>query len=431
MIRPMGAEPSTTKRETATLWDDYREVRALTEALCSPLAIEDYGIQSMPDASPAKWHLAHTTWFFETFVLTDANPSYRPLHPQYCYLFNSYYNAIGPFWPRSQRGLLARPTVTEIYRYREHVDTALRELLVLENHSLTPEIQERIVLGLNHEQQHQELLLTDLKHAFAANPLNPVYREIATAAATSTEQCHWLRYDGGLGWIGHDNPGFAYDNERPRHQVYLAPFELASRLITCGEYQEFIRDGGYLRPELWLSDGWAVRCREDWQAPLYWELRENGWMSMTLGGLKPIPDMEPVCHISYYEADAFARWASARLPTEAEWETAANRCSIKGTFLDPERLHPQPLHASLGHERLAQMFGEVWQWTSSPYIAYPGYRTSDGALGEYNGKFMCNQMVLRGGSCATPPSHIRRTYRNFFPPAARWQFTGIRLAKDL
>jgi ergothioneine biosynthesis protein EgtB len=408
----------------------FEEVRSLTERLCAPLAVEDYSVQSMPDASPVKWHLAHTTWFFETFVLSDGDPEYRPFHPQFRYLFNSYYNAIGDFWPRQKRGLLSRPTVAEVFRYRAEIDASLLRLLREKGPMLAPEVGERIVLGCNHEQQHQELLLTDLKHAFACNPLRPAYRERPAVPAMTPAPAHWFPYLGGMRWIGHEGDGFAYDNEGPRHRVFVAPFQLASRLVTSGEYRTFIEDGGYERPEYWLSDGWAARRAEDWQAPLYWERRDDSWFSLTLSGLHPVQDADPVCHVSYYEADAFARWAGARLPTEAEWETAAQESPLEGTFLDLETLHPRPLCRPDSAEGPAQMFGELWQWTGSPYVAYPGYRPPEGALGEYNGKFMCNQMVLRGGSCVTPRSHFRRSYRNFFAPQARWQFTGIRLAKD-
>lgn len=420
----------TASQGVRTLASCYEEIRALTEQLCAPLTIEDYGVQSMPEASPAKWHLAHTSWFFETFMLADSDSAYRLFDPQFGYLFNSYYNAVGPFWPREQRGLLARPTVAEVYQYREHVDRAMHRLLYDGEQSLAPGVGERIQLGLNHEQQHQELLLTDLKHAFAINPLRPSYRESSPRPTGAPPPLHWIDSPGGLRWIGHDGPTFAYDNEMPRHRVFLAPFQLASRLVTCGEYRAFIEDGGYRRPELWLSDGWTIRCVQDWLAPLYWERQDGTWFSMTLEGWQPVQDADPVCHVSYFEADAYARWAGARLPTEMEWEAAAGDCPLRGAFLDVEKLHPQPLLETFPGEHLAQMFGEVWQWTGSPYLAYPGYRPLDGALGEYNGKFMCNQMVLRGGSCATPRSHFRRTYRNFFAPQTRWQFTGIRLAKD-
>lgn len=421
---------AVTRPVDGVLASSYEETRSLTEQLCAPLAIEDYGVQSMPDASPAKWHLAHTTWFFETFVLADSDPSYRLFHPQFGYLFNSYYNSVGPFWPRSQRGLLARPTVAEVYQYRRHVDRAMFRLLNPEGPSLSPTIRERIVLGLNHEQQHQELLLTDLKHAFASNPLRPSYRAAPARPTGTATALHWLRYPGGLCWIGHDGPDFAYDNETPRHRVFLAPFQLASRLVSCGEYRAFMADDGYRRPELWLSEGWATCRTHDWRAPLYWERQDDAWYCMTLGRWQPVRDADPVCHVSYFEADAYARWAGARLPTESEWELAAGKCPLIGTFLNMEKLHPQPAADDPVNSGLAQMFGELWQWTGSAYLAYPGYRPLPGALGEYNGKFMCNQMVLRGGSCATPRTHFRRSYRNFFAPHTRWQFTGIRLAND-
>jgi ergothioneine biosynthesis protein EgtB len=404
----------------------YDAVRGLTEQLCGPLEAEDYVVQSMPDASPVKWHLAHTTWFFETFVLADACPGYRPFHPRFAYLFNSYYNALGDRLARPQRGLLTRPTVAEVFRYRAHVDAQMRRLLAADPDGVLASL---IVLGLNHEQQHQELLLTDVKHAFASNPLRPIYCERPPEPDVPVTPLSWFAYPGGRRRLGHDGISFAYDNEMPRHQVLLTPFALASRLVNCGEYRAFIEAGGYDRPELWLSDGWAARQAHGWNAPLYWERHEGRWRHLTLTGLHPVRDAEPVCHVSYYEADAYARWAEARLPTEAEWESVAEHCPLEGPCLDAGRLHPAQAPQE-PTDRPAQMFGDVWQWTASPYVAYPGYRPPPGALGEYNGKFMCNQMVLRGGSCATPRSHLRRTYRNFFPPDARWQFTGIRLARN-
>jgi ergothioneine biosynthesis protein EgtB len=404
----------------------YRDVRRRTEALCAPLRPEDFVVQSMPDASPAKWHLAHTSWFFETFLLASAD--YRPFRPEYAYLFNSYYNAIGERIPRPRRGLLTRPPIDEIFAYRRSVDDAMCGLLEGAGEARLRELEATLRLGLNHEQQHQELLLTDIKHAFAANPLRPAYREGGRSDPPSdAAPLRWESFAGGIAWIGHDGEGFAFDNEEPRHRQYLEPFRLAARLVTNGEFLEFLEDGGYRRPELWLSDGWNTRVVQGWETPLYWERRGGAWWTFTLDGLRPIAMSEPVCHASFYEADAFARWAGARLPSEAEWELAAAGLSVAGTLLESDALHPRPAPSA---PALVQMFGDVWEWTRSPYSPYPGYAPDDGALGEYNGKFMCNQFVLRGGSCATPGLHIRSTYRNFFPPDARWQFTGVRLAKD-
>ncbi len=422
---PNGNDPNSP----AGLAASYRAVRRQTEALCAPLAVEDYVVQSMPDASPAKWHLAHTSWFFETFLLTPGLPGYRVFSPAYAYLFNSYYNALGERIPRPRRGLLSRPPVEEIYRYRAHVDEHVLDLLEGADARRWPGLAPVLTLGLNHEQQHQELILTDLKHLFWCNPLRPVYREQEERNAGGAGPARWISFPGGLGEIGHRGEEFAYDNERPRHPVFLAPFRLASRPVTCGEYRAFMDDGGYRRPELWLSHGWAACCREQWQAPLYWEQEAGRWRTFTLAGMRDVCDAEPVCHVSHYEADAFARWSGARLPTEAEWEAAAGEPRA-GNFLEGGELHPAPPAAAPGSPAPHQMFGDVWEWTASPYVAYPGYRPAAGALGEYNGKFMVNQMVLRGGSCCTPRSHIRRTYRNFFPPEARWQFSGLRLARD-
>jgi ergothioneine biosynthesis protein EgtB len=413
----------------------YEAVRRTTETLCEPLAVDDYGLQSMPDASPVKWHLAHTTWFFETFVLVPHLPGYSPFHPLFGFLFNSYYQAVGPRWPRPQRALLSRPTVAEVYSYRAHVDEHLARLLQKE---IRPELAATVRLGINHEQQHQELIVTDLKHAWAVNPLHPVYRE-ALPERGDPPPLKWLTFPEGLASIGHDGDGFAFDNESPRHRVFLSGCRLSSRLVTNGEYREFLDDGGYDRPELWLSDGWAARQAHGWTAPLYWEDQGGEWFVVTLAGLRLLAPGEPVCHVSYYEADAFARWAGARLSTEAEWETAAAaaprpaglQCSPGGHFLEGGHFHPAAAPAADDHGPLHKLYGDVWQWTASPYVGYPGYQPPAGALGEYNGKFMCNQLVLRGASCATPRSHARRTYRNFFPPEARWQFSGIRLAKDL
>lgn len=398
----------------------YRVVRDATALLCAPLAPEDMTVQPMPDASPAKWHLAHTTWFFETFVLKSSVVGYQAFHPAFEYLFNSYYNAVGPQWYRPHRGLLTRPTVAEVLAYRAHVDAAMARLLAGADYP-APVVE----LGLHHEQQHQELILTDVKYLLAQNPLRPVYREpLAGRFADVVPPLDWVEGAPGLHAIGYDGPGFAFDNEFPRHDELTRPFRIADRLVTNGEYLAFIADAGYRRPELWLSDGWAVVRERGWQAPLYWFEQGDGWWVYTLTGFRPLQGAEPVCHVSFYEADAYARWCGARLPTEAEWEITAATQPIAGNFVESGRCHPI---ASPGDP---QWYGDVWEWTASPYLAYPGYRLAAGALGEYNAKFMCNQFVLRGGSCATPESHIRPTYRNFFPPDARWQFSGIRLATD-
>jgi ergothioneine biosynthesis protein EgtB len=400
----------------------YAAVRHATQALVEGLSAEDCQLQSMDDASPVKWHLAHTAWFFETFVLEPFVPRYEPVDPAYRMLFNSYYVGVGARHPRPQRGLLSRPSLQQVLAYRHAVDERVGTLLSRE---APPAVTERVELGLHHEQQHQELILTDLKHHFSANPLAPAYRQGAPRSAEAPA-LRFHAFEGGRASIGHAGDGFSFDNESPRHDVLLAPYELASRLVTAGEYLAFIDDRGYERPELWLSDGWDARERGQWHAPLYWEQRNGGWRLFTLHGNVPLDPHRPVCHVSYYEADAYARWAGARLPTEAEWEHAAQRHpNSLGTFLDDQRLHP----AAAGPETPAQLFGDCWEWTASAYLPYPGYAPAPGAVGEYNGKFMINQMVLRGGSCATPRSHIRASYRNFFPPGARWQFSGIRLAR--
>jgi ergothioneine biosynthesis protein EgtB len=406
----------------------YQAVRRQTEDLCAPLEPEDMLLQSMPDASPVKWHLAHTTWFFETFLLIPYLPGYRVFHPQFAVLFNSYYQAVGPRWPRAQRGLLSRPTLAEVRAYRAQVDEGITQLLET-GQDLAQLLAERVLLGINHEQQHQELILTDLKHAWSNNPLRPVYRDTVPEQG-SAPALTWQEFPEGLAWIGHEGTGFAFDNELPRHRTFLEGFQLASRLVTCGEYLAFINEGGYRRPELWLSDGWSVCQTQGWTAPLYWMEEAGSWSQMTLGGLEPVRADVPVCHVSFYEADAFARWAGARLPTEAEWEVAAEP-SLGGHFLEGGRFHPAAVPAEDDQGPLVQTTGDVWQWTSSAYLGYPGYQPAEGALGEYNGKFMCNQFVLRGASCVTPRSHARRSYRNFFSPDARWQFSGVRLAKDL
>ncbi|TVQ89499.1 MAG: ergothioneine biosynthesis protein EgtB [Chromatiaceae bacterium] len=430
------SSPTTAAADAARagLTGDYHRVRALSEALCEPLAIEDYGLQTIVEASPPKWHLAHVSWFFETFLLRPFLADYRPFHARFEYLFNSYYEQTGTgIWPRAQRGLLSRPTVAEVYDYRRHVDAAMARLIADCPPADWPTVQARLLIGLNHEQQHQELLITDIKHHLAFNPLRPAYRadlpatppELAPAPLTLTE------FDGGIVEIGAGGAGFAYDNEGPRHQALLVPYRLANRLVTNAEYQAFIADGGYCDPALWLADGWARVQAEGWEAPLYWERLDNergepAWQLMTLGGLRPLAPAEPVCHLSYFEADAYARWVGRRLPTEAEWEHAASGCPLTGNFVESGRLHPAPADAV----PLAQMFGDCWEWTASAYLPYPGYRPAAGALGEYNGKFMSGQMVLRGGSCATSREHTRVSYRNFFYPHERWQFKGIRLAED-
>ena len=379
----------------------FADIRTFTEELAEPLSAEDQTVQSMPDASPTKWHLAHTTWFFETFVLAVHAPGYRAFDPAYEYLFNSYYEAVGPRHPRPQRGMITRPGVAEIMAYRRHVSDAMAELLASGNNAAAAVVE----LGLHHEQQHQELLLMDAKHMLSLNPLKPAYRA-AIAPAYMPMPLAWRDFEGGLCEIGHDAEGFAFDNEGPRHRVWLEPFALPSRPVTCAEYLAFIEDDGYRRPEFWLSAGWDCVNQRGWTAPLYWEKHSAGWQVFTLSGLKPLDPRLPVCHVSGFEAAAFAKWAGKRLPREAEWEIAA----LAGAIDD---------------------IGIVWEWTASPYVAYPGYREPEGAIGEYNGKFMANQMVLRGGCSATPEGHMRPTYRNFFPPDARWMFGGIRLAEDL
>ena len=403
----------------------YEVTRRATEELCSPLEPEDYVIQSMPDASPVKWHLAHTSWFFETFVLRPHLAAYREFHPQYALLFNSYYVAAGPRWPRPERGMLSRPTVADVMRYRRHIDQHMQRVL----RDLPAVAAPTVLLGIHHEQQHQELILTDLKHHWSLNPLQPVYSQENVPPAGDAPPLNWLEFPEQLAWIGHDGHGFAFDNEAPRHREFVHAFRLASRLVTNQEYLRFMADGGYERPELWLSDGWAVRQARGWTAPLYWR-QQGHWTVYTLAGRRRLEPAEPVCHVSYYEADAYARWAGARLPTEAEWEVAAASAPLAGHFVESRRFHPSSAPAADDAGPLHQLYGDLWQWTASPYVGYPGYRPVTGALGEYNGKFMCNQMVLRGASCATPRSHARPTYRNFFAPDARWQFAGIRLAED-
>jgi ergothioneine biosynthesis protein EgtB len=410
---PAAVDPPLGKR--------FVEIRETSMRITASLSPEDQMLQSMPDASPTKWHLAHTTWFFETFILLPHVPGYQAFDPHFQYLFNSYYKQLGSHPNRGSRGLMSRPSLERVHAYRSHVDAAILSLL----DNAGDDARTLIEVGLNHEQQHQELLLSDIKHALWSSPLRP--EPISGGSSRiSGSPLTWTEIEGGIHLIGHEGPGFAFDNESPRHQVLLRAFRIASRPVTNGEYLEFMQDGGYRRPDLWLSDGWDRVCAEAWSGPLYWERKEgdhNSWSQFTVEGLQDIDPAEPVCHISYYEAEAYARWRGCRLPTEEEWEVAAVRTSAMGSFLEDAAARPQLAGNA------PQMLGDVWEWTSSPYVAYPGFEPAEGLLGEYNGKFMVNQLVLRGGSCATPASHIRPTYRNFFPPHARWQFSGLRLAK--
>ncbi|HXQ58730.1 MAG TPA: ergothioneine biosynthesis protein EgtB [Acidimicrobiales bacterium] len=419
------ADLMTTAERTDLLATRYLDVRQTTEVLATPLTPEDQTVQSMPDVSPTKWHRAHTSWFFETFLLEPRVAGYRPFHPAFGYLFNSYYEGVGARYPRPRRGVVSRPGVVEVAKYRTHVDEAMAGLLG--GGAVTTADADLVELGLHHEQQHQELLLMDIKHVLSCNPLQPAYATVTVAEPSAQAPVRWIEHDGGLFDVGHDGTGFAFDNESPRHAVHLEPFALAGRAVTCGEWMAFIADGGYERPDLWLSDGWATSQAEGWDAPLYWFRVVDDWWLFTLGGPQLVDPAEPVCHVSYYEADAFARWSGARLPTEAEWETVAAQRpgdAAAAKFLDTAVLHPRPAGAT------ESLFGDVWQWTSSAYSPYPGFQPAAGAVGEYNGKFMVNQYVLRGGCCVTSADHIRATYRNFFPPAARWAFSGLRLARD-
>ena len=418
-------ESGALKPARDALLDHYERVRRQSVAFCEPLAAEDMVVQSMPDVSPTKWHLAHVSWFFERFVLTPHLSGYQPLDERYDFLFNSYYYTAGQMHSRTRRGLLSRPTVDAVLDYRRHVDAAMHRLIP----AADADLRFLIVLGLNHEQQHQELMHTDLKHVLAQNPLKPVYRtDAATPSGETAGSLAWQGFPGGVEEIGASGDAFCFDNELPRHRVWLDDFELATRPVTNREFRSFVEDGGYQRPELWLSDGWATILAEGWDRPFYWE--EDLESHYTLGGPRPVDGEAPACHLSYFEADAYARWAGARLPSEAEWELASRSAAdaTSGHFVDSGMLQPRAGNAGDG---LRQMFGDVWEWTASPYAPYPGFTPLAGSLGEYNGKFMCSQLVLRGGSCATPADHIRATYRNFFYPSNRWQFTGLRLARSL
>ena len=409
------------------LIERYRTVRARSEMLCAPLEVEDYCIQAMENASPPKWHLAHVSWFFEKFILVPYAKHYRMLRDEYAHLFNSYYETAGTFFPRPQRGMLSRPTVQEVYDYRHHVDGAMLELLSNAPELHAADIRQRLQLGLEHEIQHQELLLMDTRYNFSINPLHPVYHRIALPPAAPVSAMAWQEFSAGIVEIGHSGDAFAYDNERPRHKTYVQDFRLGTRLVTNAEYLAFIEDGGYDRVDLWLSDAWRTLKEQHWQAPLYWFKQDRDWMHFDLTGAHALRLDEPVSHLSYYEADAYARWAGKRLPTEAEWEHAASAQPIAGNFLDNGLYVPQAAQ----HSGMNQMFGDLWEWTQSAYLPYPGFKPLPGTLGEYNGKFMCDQMVLRGGCCVTAQDHLRASYRNFFRAADRWMFSGLRLAEDI
>jgi ergothioneine biosynthesis protein EgtB len=429
-MQPRGAASGEGPWDPESLCADYRRTRAQTERLCEPLEPEDFLIQTVPEASPTRWHLAHTAWFFETFLLRPYLPGYRVFHAGFDSLFNSYYEGTGTgFWPRAERGMLSRPTLAQVFDYRRHVDAGMESLIGREGLPERETVAARTAIGINHEQQHQELLLTDIKRNLAHNPLRPAYRrDLPLDLGRDPGPVRYLEHEGGVQTIGATGPGFAWDNEHPRHQVYLRPYALADRLVTNAEYLEFVADGGYRSPALWLADGWARVRAEGWQAPLYWEPSGDGWQVVTLGGLRALDPGGPVCHLSWYEAAAFAAWSGRRLPTEAEWEHAAAALPVSGNCLESGWLHPRP--AQPGPAGLRQVFGDCWEWTASAYLPYPGYRAPAGALGEYNGKFMANQMVLRGGSCASPAGHLRASCRNFFYPHERWQFMGLRLADD-
>ena len=437
--------PKTPQEQLAY---DYESVRLFTHRLADPMPAEDQVVQTMENVSPTKWHLAHTSWFFEQFMLCAHAPGYQPYHPTYLYLFNSYYNGAGPQHCRASRGLISRPTVEEVERYRQHIDARMLDLLLGADEPKLETLRPLLILGLHHEQQHQELMLTDIKHVYSSNPMLPAYDGVSgfefqvsgsdethVQGGEATQAGEWVSFDEGLYEIGYDGDAFHFDNETPRHKRYVHPFAIASRPVTNGEFLSFIEDGGYEKSELWLSLGFDTVQQGDWRQPIYWYRDGDRWMQYTLAGPRPLALDEPVSHLSYFEADAFARWCGLRLPTEAEWEIAAREEPVRGEFVESMRCHPASLGERVAGERdrtprLRRAFGDVWEWTQSQYEPYPGYKPWHGTVGEYNGKFMCNQFVLRGGSCVTSRNHVRPTYRNFFPPEARWQFTGLRLARD-
>lgn len=412
------------------MYKSYEAVRRASEQFCAPLAIEDYGLQAAPETSPPKWHLAHTSWFFETFLLSEFLSGYQSPWPEHAYLFNSYYNGIGEQFPRPRRGLLSRPGLEQVHAYRRWVDDRMRELLADDGHADYPQVLQRTRLGIHHEQQHQELFFTDLKYSFSCNPTNPVYQECKEPAYRAEETslpAAWQEFAGCDFTLGYQGEGFCFDNELPPHRVLVQPFVLASRPVTNADYLAFVEAGAYQQPEWWLADGWAELQQQGWRNPLYWRQQGGEWFEYTLHGLQPLRLHAPVTHVSAYEADAFARWSGCRLPSEAEWEYAARTCPVAGQFVETGIYQPVAVTGTAG---MQGMFGSVWEWTSSSYAAYPGFSAAPGAVGEYNGKFMCNQLVLRGGSCVSSQTHLRSSYRNFFYPRDRWQFSGIRLARD-
>src|SRR6056297_399857 len=426
-VKRTAPDSATDRHSREHLIERFKAIRDFSHQLTEPLETEDFVVQTMENTSPTKWHLAHVSWFFETFLLDKVYDDYESLHPQYSYIFNSYYLQTGEPHTRSKRGLLTRPTVKEVFEYREYVNKEVLKFLENATKKQLEEFGPVIEIGNNHEHQHQELMITDFKYIFGQNPLFPKYKELELTKSKPVPELNWVSFEEGIYEIGNEGNEFTYDNEHPRHRKLLESFELGDRLITNGEYLKFMEDGGYERSEFWLDDGWATVNKRGWNCPLYWLKKEGAWQYFTLSGLREVDPSEPVAHVSYYEADAFARWADARLPTEAEWEAAAGGLPCKGNFVEEGNFHPRPLRKH--KEGLKQMYGDVWEWTKSAYDAYPGYEPLPGALGEYNGKFMCSQYILRGGSCATSKTHIRNTYRNFFYPDARWQFNGIRLAR--